>query len=201
MSKSKLAVLLVAVAITSLLGGFVGSRIDSVLAGKDGADSIVREPATKADSIVKEPATKADSIVKEPATKPDSIVGLEKGTENPEGSILAENYNFGIVFPTGSSSHPSTHGIAVFETKPGPTGQERYLLLQIEDAPELAKSILSVSIDSTIVGSFSINAQGYGTMRLEKKEGEPFVKVHDGSILEIKAADNSIVASGSFGAQ
>jgi hypothetical protein len=200
MGKSRTLLLVAAVAITSLVGGFLGSRLDSILAGKEGADSIAQEPATKPDSIVREPATKPDSIVQEPATKPDSIVGLEKGTEKPEGSILAENYVFGIVFPTGSAAHASTHGIAVFETKAGSTGTERYLLLQMEDAPELAKSILSVSIDGTKVGSLSINDRGYGSMGIEKKEGEPFVIVHDGSILEIKEADGSLVASGFFGA-
>ena len=170
MGKSRYLILVAVLAVISILGGFVGSKLDK-----------------KLDSIAKEPARKADSIV-------------ERGTEKPEGSILAERYNFGIVFPAGSAAHPSTHGIGVFETKPGLAGQERYILLQLEDAPELDKSILTVSIDGIKVGSFSINAKGFGSMSIEVKEGEAFPTVRDGSILEIKAADNSIVASGSFGA-
>jgi hypothetical protein len=211
MGKSRMLLLVAAVAITSVLGGFAGSRIDSVLAGKENADSIAKEAATKADSIAKEPATnpdsiakeaatKADSIAKEPATKTDSIAAVERPTDN-NGTLLAEVYTFGIVFPAGSSIHPSTHGIGVFETKSTPAGTERYLLLQMEDASDLAKTVLTVSIDGAAVGSLSINAQGYGTMRIEKAEGEPFVVVHDGSVLDIKAADNSLVASGSFGAE
>ena len=194
MGKSRYLILVAVLAVISVLGGFVGSKLDKKL------DSIAKEPARKLDSIVgKEPATKTDSIVKEPARKADSIVGLEKGAEKPEGSLLAERYDFGVVFPMGSVTHPSSHGIAVFETKTGLTGQERYLKLQMEDMPELAKSIVSVSIDGTKVGNLSINAQGNGAMGLEMKEGDLFPIVRDGSILEIKAADNSLVASGFFG--
>lgn len=174
MNKSRW-VMVAAVTVLSILGGFAGSRLDSILTEKKQPSILQKEPDRKADSIV-------------------------EGTENPEGSLLAEKYDFGIVFPAGSATHASTHGIAVFETKPGATGTERYLLLQLEDAPELDKSVLTVSLDGTKVGSFSINSKGFGSMAIEVKEGEPFPTVRDGSILEIKAADNSIIASGSFGA-
>ncbi|MBI2836572.1 MAG: hypothetical protein HYX85_02640 [Chloroflexi bacterium] len=133
--------------------------------------------------------------------KLDSILETDKGTEGvekEEGSIL-EAYRVGIVFLEGSTAFPDAHGIATFETKQkNGVVIESIFKLQLEDADTLAKTTLNVSIDGVNIGVLKIDGKGNGTMTVKKKANELFPAVHDGSLLEVKTADSTLVASGSF---
>ena len=127
-----------------------------------------------------------------------AVVGLVGGIAGGGlGHDLAEQeeYEFGTAFLTGSVAHSDAHGMATFEANFNK--DERVLKLQLEDAPELANTTLNVSIGIT-VGNFELNGKGDGTLTVKTKAGGILPVVEDDATIEVKTANGTLVASGSF---
>lgn len=126
-----------------------------------------------------------------------SLVGGAIGGKLAGGQGQQEpEYEYGTAMLEGSEAHPAAHGHATFEAKV--KNNERIFKLQLEDAPELARATLNVLIDGTKVGNLKIDGKGNGSLSVKAKGTQPFPAVHDGSLVEVKEANGTLVASGTF---
>ncbi len=122
-------------------------------------------------------------------------------------TVLAENeYELGTAFLVGSPSHPAAHGMTVLKEELAEN--ERTIKLQLEGVPELANINLHVFIDGFEIGTFTVDAEGNGTLTVRTQLDQPGPTIREGSLVEVKtpntlppgslAVSGELVASGTF---
>jgi|1185.fasta_scaffold173490_2 hypothetical protein len=95
---------------------------------------------------------------------------------------------------SGSAAFPNATGKAVYKVD----GTNRELQIEVEHIPALAGQKVRFFVDGQKIGSRTVSTLGKARIARSTEKGQAVPNIVAGSVVTVKTADGTLVASGSF---